>query len=177
MKRGFGFFAALMLGLMVSLSSSSAYAQDEGRQPLEISEGKIGTEKKLGIGLGGGFVSGLSLKYFLSPSTALQVGIGGGANGTLGLSVDYLIHPFVLTEGSGVTIPLYFGGGIGLGRYAYLNNGTNGGGINLHVPLGVAFELEKFPLDIFLQAEPGFGVSNNGTFFFWGGTSGIRLYF
>lgn len=170
-RRAGVWMGVLLLGLLVAFGAPTAMA-DEGRQQVTVSPGKIGTDKKIGIGLQGGTVSGLSLKYFMTNSQALQVGLGGSPWG-FGLNVEYLIHPFVITEGSGLSIPLYVGVGAGLGRYNYYGYD----GLNIHVPLGVAFELEQFPLDLFLQWEPGFGFGRGYYGFYWGGTGGVRIYF
>ena len=120
----------------------------------------------------GGTLSGINLKYFMTSSTALQLTVGGGPWG-IGLTGEYLVHPFVLTEGNGVAIPLYAGVGVGVGQYNYYDYR----GFNVHIPLGIALELEDFPLDFFAQVEPGVGLGSGYVGFFIGGSGGVRFYF
>jgi hypothetical protein len=122
-------------------------------------------------------VSGVSLKYFFTPSTALQIGLGGSPWG-FGLNVDYLVHPVLLTRGGAVTIPLYLGLGLGMGswQHGYWGYGDNAANLNVHVPLGIAFQFRPLPIDIFLQAEPGLAIVPYIAPSM-GGTLGARIYF
>ncbi|MBA3391737.1 MAG: hypothetical protein H0T89_03785 [Deltaproteobacteria bacterium] len=111
----------------------------------------------LGIELGG--PTGLNGKYFLTPSTALNFGVGYDneryygyryrRNG-LNLYIDHLWHPFVLAEGGAVQIPFYVGVGV---RFWSFNDRDDfdGTAIGVRAPLGIAFDFNNIPLDIFLQ--------------------------
>jgi hypothetical protein len=140
----------------------------------------IGTRNRFGIGLQSGPVSGLSMKYFMTPVTALQIGIGGSPWG-FGLNLEYLVHPFLLAQGPGLSLPFYVGGGIGLGQWDdYWGWGHHHGraaAFNVHVPVGLAFEFRPVPIDIFMQLEPGVGFTPDYFGPSLGGTLGARIFF
>lgn len=137
----------------------------------------IGSSQRLGIGLQSGAVSGLSLKYFMTQGTALQIGLGGSPWG-IGLNLEYLVHPVVLTQGGALTVPLYLGVGVGMGdwKHGYWGQGDGVANLNVHVPLGIAFQFSPLPIDIFLQVEPGMNLVSYITPTF-GATAGARLFF
>jgi len=74
--------------------------------------------------------------------------------------VEYLIHPVLLVKGPTVTIPLYVGFGAGMGSWknGYWGYGDGVSNLNVHVPLGLAFQFHPLPIDIFFQIEPGIGL-------------------
>ena len=145
-----------------------------GRSSYE-SNGKFG----LGIELGG--PSGLNGKYFLTGSTALNFGIGWDNERYYGyrdyrrrgvhLYLDHLWHPVQLTETEPFKLPFFVGVGVRVWDWEdrYNDDGTV---IGLRVPLGLAFDFNNIPLDIFIQ------LTFVADYFFddyYGDTFGIHL--
>jgi len=155
-----------------------------GSRPAAASE--IATSKKLGIGGMLGAPTGLSMKYYLSEKHALDFGVGLGVWGgaTLYVHGDYKFH-IMLTRHADFDLPLYFGVGAKLTiwftdhNHAYWgDNNSHGGyvGVGVRVPVGIAFNLNKLPLDVFLEVVPGLGVFP-GLGAFLDGAVGVRYYF
>lgn len=118
--------------------------------------------KTFGLGLELGEPTGLSGKLFLQPDQAIDFGVGDiyhhyyGGDG-LHLYFDYLWHPVSLASTEAFELPFYVGIG---GRtwffdYACGPNTCNGAeAFGIRVPLGVSFDLNSVPLDIFIQLVP-----------------------
>ena len=113
--------------------------------------------KTFGLGLEFGAPFGLTGKYFLSQDRALQFGLGTiyhwRERDGLHVYLDYLFHPVVLASNPTFELPLYFGFG---GRIwdidDYGRRDLNQSlAIGLRVPVGIAFDFNNTPLDIFLQ--------------------------
>ena len=167
--------AALTLTLVAAgLTSGTAHASE------------IGNSKKFGIGGMLGAPTGLSLKYYFNQRHALDFGLGigfwGGA--TLYLHGDYKFH-FMLTKASHFDLPLYIGVGAKLTVWFtdhdhtyWGDNDAHGGylGFGIRVPIGVSFNLNKLPLDVFLEIVPGVGLFP-GIGAFVDGAVGVRYYF
>jgi len=146
--------------------------------------------KTFGLGIMLGAPTGLSGKYYLGPDTALDFGIGviGRYRSRDGLHIhaDYLWHPLSLVSAEPFELPLYFGIGGRLftfdedyDRDRYYDDVT---ALGVRVPLGIAFDFNNVPLDIFVEIalvvdffiagdyRDDFGADLNGAF-------GVRYYF
>jgi hypothetical protein len=144
---------ALLPLLLVVLTAVDADARRNRRMSGSsyVSNGTFG----LGLELGG--PTGLNGKYFLSESGALNFGLG--ANGYyrnrdgLHLYFDYLWHPISLANPPEFQLPFYIGIG---GRLWDFDDGPDDGAaaFGLRVPLGIAFDFNNVPLDVFLQLTP-----------------------
>jgi hypothetical protein len=169
------FSAALTLTFVAAgLTSGTAQASE------------VATTKMFGIGGMLGAPTGLSLKYYFTPRHGVDLGVGVGFWGGSALYVhgDYEIH-FMLTQAEAFDLPLYVGVGAKLilwfadQSHAYwFDNGVHQGylGIGLRVPVGIAFNLNAIPLDVFLEVVPGLGFFP-GFGFFLDGAVGVRYYF
>ncbi len=115
-----------------------------------------------GLGLELGGPSGLNGKYFLSPSTALNFGLGWIDDGYYGndrrrsgvhLYLDHLWHPILLVSAEAFQLPLYLGVGARVWNFDDRDRDFNDDGIAVGVrgPIGIAFDFNKVPLDIFIQ--------------------------
>ena len=164
--------AALALALGLTLSAGSARASE------------VGTSRAFGLGGMLGAPTGLSLKYYFSPQHALDVGIGIGWLGGSGLHihVDYLFH-FALARTPSFDLPLYIGVGPKLAIWFYDHGtrywgykGDGGVGFGVRVPIGIAFNLNAVPVDVFIEAVPGIGFVP-GVGGFLDGAVGARYYF
>jgi len=116
---------------------------------------------KFGLGLELGGPTGLNGKYFLTPSTALNFGVGYDNERYYGyyyrrrglnIYIDHLWHPVQLLEAEAFKLPFYVGVGVRVWAFDSDRNGDYGGtAIGIRAPLGLAFDFNNIPLDIFLQ--------------------------
>ncbi len=117
--------------------------------------------KTFGLGLELGEPTGLNGKYFLSADRALDFGIGTIYNyfdrDGLHLYLDYLWHPVSLLSNESFELPLYIGVGGRLWNFTDNYRGTrydNAYAFGVRVPVGVSFDFNNVPLDIFVQVVP-----------------------
>jgi|HubBroStandDraft_6_1064221.scaffolds.fasta_scaffold36335_3 hypothetical protein len=107
--------------------------------------------------------TGLTGKLFLTPSNAIDFGIGDLYHNYyvpgdgIHVYVDYLWHPFLITEVPAFKLPFYVGVG---GRFwsADYCGGPNCTAdiFGIRVPIGVDFDFNEVPLDVFIQLVPTF---------------------
>lgn len=118
--------------------------------------------KTFGLGLELGVPTGLTGKYFVSPSGALDFGIGAIYShyyygDGLHLYADYLWHPVSLASTPAFELPFYVGVGLRYWDFEYCDRqvcGYGGSAVGVRVPLGLAFDFNNTPLDIFVQLVP-----------------------
>jgi hypothetical protein len=70
---------------------------------------------------------------------------------------NYLWHPISLVSAQAFELPLYIGGGLRFWEFDYCYLGTcgySGSAIGIRVPVGIAFDFNHVPLDIFMQLVP-----------------------
>lgn len=153
-----------------------------GSAPAQASE--VGTQRKFGLGGMLGAPNGLSMKYYLGQKHALDFGAGFGWWGAaIYVHADYLFH-IELTKTEHFDLPLYIGVGPKLTVWfsdhhpAYWGGKKKDGhlGIGVRVPIGIAFNLNKVPLDVFLEVVPGVGFFP-GVGAYLDGAVGVRYYF
>jgi hypothetical protein len=113
-----------------------------------------------GLGLELGSPSGLNGKYFLSDDRALNFGLGWiydryyyDDRDGIHLYLDYMFHPFALTKNPTFQLPFFIGVG---GRLWDFDDGRrdfddDGYALGVRCPIGLAFDFNKVPLDIFVQ--------------------------
>ena len=129
--------------------------------------GDFEANKKFGLGLELGDLAGLTGKLFVTPNQALDFGIGSIYrgyyvnnldNGGLHLYADYLFHPFVLTKTEPFELPFYIGVGGRFWNFGYgcdnRGNCTDANVFGVRVPVGITFDFNNVPLDIFIQVVP-----------------------
>jgi hypothetical protein len=147
---------ALLTLLLVALFAGDADARRNrrGGGRAYSANGTFG----LGLELGG--PTGLNGKYFLSDDGALNFGLGANGYGRsrdgIHLYLDYLWHPVSLANPPEFQLPLYIGIGGRLwdfddDRDRFVDEGLAFG---LRIPVGVAFDFNNVPLDIFIQVTP-----------------------
>ena len=119
---------------------------------------------KFGLGLELGEPTGINGKLFVAPDQALNFGIGDiyhnyyvGGDG-LHLYLDYLWHPIELASTDDFKLPFYVGVG---GRVWFFDYNCPGAGpcdgasiFGVRIPVGVAFDFNNVPLDVFVQFVP-----------------------
>lgn len=149
---------------MVLLATAPAFAADV-----------IGNGKNFGVGGGGGrMTSGLTAKYYLSPTTAVQGVVGLGGWGT-SVSADFIKEFPTLAEGSAGR--LFWGAGVGAGAVMY-NVGSNSAtilGVSGVIQLGWHFA--SFPLELVSDWRPTFFIGDYIGGLWWGGGGGALRWF
>lgn len=144
--------------------------------------------RDLGLGIAAGDPSGISVKRFLSPSTAIDGHLGFGGNWTwnrrLRLHGDHLWH-VDLTRTDDIALDFYYGVGAKVGLYERTRRRDdgppgrqwNGVTAGVRVPIGLALVVADAPLDIFFELAPGLRAYNGGFGGFMDGLLGVRYYF
>jgi hypothetical protein len=105
---------------------------------------------RFGAGLILGEPTGLSLKYWLNESFAVDGGIAASffRDNGLQLHSDILWHKFGLFDVPEGRLPLYFG----LGGRVKFEDGDDRFGIRF--PIGVSYMFDRRPIDVFLEVAP-----------------------
>jgi hypothetical protein len=121
--------------------------------------------KTFGLGLELGEPTGLNGKYFLSDSRALDFGVGyiyshyyygDGVH----LYADHLWHPVSLVSTPSLELPLYIGVGARFWDFEYCERiggdlfCDRGSAFGVRVPIGLSFDFNNVPIDIFVQLVP-----------------------
>lgn len=125
--------------------------------------GGFEANKTFGLGLELGEPSGLTGKLFVSPQAALDFGIGYAYQNYyyddgLHLYADFLFHPTVLAHADAFELPFYIGGGIRYWDFDFCDpQGIctyRGSAVGIRIPIGIDFDFNRAPIDIFLQIVP-----------------------
>ena len=128
-----------------------------------------------GIGVGGGYgVTGLSMKYFMTPGTAVQSTIGihtGYRFDYIGATFDYLIEIPEFVQSDVVNIGPSIGPGVALGLW------DNGLAVGVSGVGGIEFMLNPVPLDFVLEWRPTVHVVPDVNLDLVRFTGHIRFYF
>jgi hypothetical protein len=124
-----------------------------------------------GAGIMLGEPTGISLKNWISGTTAWDAGIawGFGKNGAFHLHGDYLWHEYGLIEVDRGALPLYYG----VGARVLFTNDTHFG---IRGVIGLDYQFEGLPIDVFLELVPIFDLVP-GTGFSFNGALGVRYFF
>jgi len=151
--------------LAIVLASASAHAQ--GRpHPTGFGTSDFEANKKFGLGLELGDLVGITGKYFVNSNQAIDFGIGDygyayryyGDTGGIHLYADYLWHPKVLAKTDPFELPFYVGVGARFWDFGYNcptgNNCMDATAFGIRVPVGIDFDFNNVPLDIFVQIVP-----------------------
>ena len=145
----------LFLISIVALFSVGVFAQDSG----------------LGLGLIFGEPTGLSAKMWTSERTALDAAVAWSFSGLgwVHIQADFLIHNYDIISVSKGKLPLYYG----VGAYTAFSSNF---GLGIRVPLGLAYQFEGAPVDVFAEIAPGLALLPDIGFYFGGGI-GVRYFF
>ncbi len=159
--------ALLLLSLsLVTAQAVLAPSDAEARpRPAKHRRSNFEANKTFGLGIMLGAPSGLSGKYFLSSSTAIDFGFGTiyGYRDRRGihLHADHLWHPVSLISSRALEMPLYVGIGArylsGNRCYRYANNGNcdirydGYSALGVRAPIGLALDFNNAPIDIFFE--------------------------
>jgi hypothetical protein len=139
---------ALVLGA-VTAGTAEARSRPAGRGK------RFSANKTFGVGLMLGAPSGFSAKYFLSRNQALDFGVGAIGyyrhRDGLHLHMDYLFHPVSLVSARPFELPLYFGIGGRVFDFDDDDLDDHGLAIGVRAPIGISFDFNNVPLDIFFE--------------------------
>jgi hypothetical protein len=126
-----------------------------------------------GIGVILGAPTGLSMKYWLSNVTAVDLGAAWSFQnpGSFQLNSDFLFHKFDLFPIKNGELPLYFGAG---GSLDIPTQGDTRFGLRL--PVGIAYEFRDMPIEVFAEVAPIVDLTP-ATQLRWNGGVGVRFYF
>jgi hypothetical protein len=101
---------------------------------------------------------------------------------------DVLFHPVLVTSAEAFELPLYIGVGLRFWQFDYCFMGLctyDGSAMGIRVPIGLSFDFNNVPLDIFLQVVPVvdflygdyYDRFDRRSHFGVDGSVGIRFYF
>ncbi len=129
--------------------------------------------RTFGIGVIAGEPTGITGKYMLNETNAIDVGIGWETSGDNEFHVygDYLFHFYNLITVKKGSLPAYVGGGL---RFVDRDNNDNEFGIR--IPVGIEYLFEDVALGAFAELVPVLNLTPDTDFDFEGGI-GIRFYF
>ena len=107
-------------------------------------------DNRFGAGVILGEPTGLSLKYWLNETLAVDGGLGGSFHHEDGVQLhsDVLWHAFDLFSVPSGRLPLYFGAG---GRLKFQDGDDRFG---IRFPVGVSYMFDHRPIDIFFEVAP-----------------------
>ena len=175
--------------LIVLVAVLAVSGTADARRRHFVSTSNYQSNGTFGLGLELGEPTGVTGKLFLNPSQAIDFGIGDlyhnyyvGADG-IHLYADYLWHPFELTSVDALKLPFYIGVG-GRAWFFDANCGPNDCGAEIfgvRVPVGIDFDLNDVPLDIFVQIVPTLDFyhdyANRSVYLDFDFSVGIRYWF
>ncbi len=137
---------------------------------------------KFGVGFGFGEPTGISWKYRINESNAVDGGIGFSPYNDFRFHVDYLWQAYPFTERH---LSLYYGVGavVGSGRNGYYVPYRGGYlftrdeiGFAARVPVGLSYLIPRSPLDLYVEFAP-MVIFTPASDFAADGALGIRFYF
>ena len=173
---------------LVAATLASVATAEARPRPAQIKTKKFQANKTFGLGIMLGAPTGLSGKYFIGPSTAIDFGVGAiafyrGRNG-VHVHADYLVHPLSFASTPEFELPLYVG--IGARLYDFDDKpgsettAEHGLALGVRAPIGLALDFNNVPLDaffelalvadIFVGYDEAVGIDLNGAI-------GVRYYF
>lgn len=139
------------LAAAATLTATSIDVPDADARPRPRKGKKFVANKTFGLGLMFGAPSGLSGKWFYARSNAFDFGVGvfrrWRDRDGLHFHFDHLWHPVSLVSDSAFELPLY----IGVGARLLDFDDDAGSALGVRVPVGIAFDFNNVPLDIFLE--------------------------
>ncbi len=132
MKRIFFLCVVLLTGSVIPLAAAHQY-------------------NPFGAGVILGEPTGVTVKYWVSDTTAFDAALGWSFEGrtSFHLHGSYLFHDFEMVEVAKGSLPLYFGVG---GRLKARSGKSDRLGVR--VPFGVAYHFEDVPVEAFAEIVP-----------------------
>lgn len=174
-----------MKTILVAVALAAAATSIAEARPRPSRGKRFEANKVLGAGIELGVPTGLTAKYFLDPSHALDFGLGEidyyGNRSGVHLYGDYLWHPVSLVSAEQFELPLYFGIGARIWNFDDNRIHDSGFAIGARVPVGVSFDFNNVPLDVFVQVtfvvDVLLGYAPHSLYPDLEGSLGIRYWF
>lgn len=143
----------MMLLILILLISVASYSQN----------------RNFGIGMQLGEPTGVDAKIWTNNVNALDFGLAWSFDDReeMIMQADYVWHSFDVFPVSQGELPIYFGVGA---RFIFSEDPLLGA----RVPVGLAYMLETFPLDVFVEIAPILNLTP-ATRFDLGGGLGVRF--
>jgi hypothetical protein len=171
-----------------ALAALATAAEARPRPGGRIAGRRFEANKTFGLGLELGAPTGIVGKYFLSADRAFDFGVGDIYNyfDRFGLHIyaDYLWHPVSLVQTEAFELPLYVG--LGARFWDFEDRRTAGAfdnafAVGVRAPIGVAFDFNNVPLDVFVQVVPVLdffsGYARHSVYLDFDVSFGIRYWF
>jgi hypothetical protein len=108
---------------------------------------RVGSAEDIGVGIALGQPMGVTGKYWLSSTAAIDGAAGYHFNKNFDIHSDYLWHSFSSFEVQNGRLPFYFG----MGGRVNLGNDSNFG---MRLPLGVSYLPSNDPYEFFAEVAP-----------------------
>src|ERR1017187_7257355 len=108
---------------------------------------RVGSAEDLGVGIALGQPMGVTAKYWLSSTIAVDAAAGYHFNKNFDVHADYLWHSFSSFDIQNGRLPFYLGLG---GRVL----GGNDSQFGLRIPIGISFLPSNQPLEFFAEVAP-----------------------
>lgn len=140
---------------------------------LFVSNNLVAQDKNFGLGIIIGSPTGISAKYWVSGSNAIDFGLGysfSKKGGRLNIHADYVWHNFNIIQSS-ERFPIYYGIG---GRFRVREN--EDGSLGIRGVVGINWLSRTLPLDVFLEVAPVFRIFPSTSLDFDAGL-GARFWF
>ena len=144
------------------------------------------TSRNFGIGFILGEPTGLSLKGYVREDRAIAGGLAWSLShgNAFHVHADYLFHSFNSIRVNRGRLPIYYGPGVRLrtwdgGRYwrgGEWHDLDGSADIAVRFPVGLAYEFDGAPLDVFLEVVPALGILPD-TYVDFDGGLGMRFWF
>ena len=136
--------------------------------PAHAITSRVGSAEDLGVGAGLGQPMGVTGKYWLSSTTAVDGFAGYHFNKNFDVHTDYLWHSFSSFDVSSGRLPFY----AGLGARVNLGNDSH---LGARIPVGASYLFPTDPLEAYVELAPVIKlITSIG--FDMDGQVGIRLY-
>jgi hypothetical protein len=157
--------ALRIVSLALAFVFVSASISDARPRPTRSERRRFESNKNFGLGLELGDPFALCGKYWLGEgsSNALDFGLGDIYGRDfyyenyygLYLYLDYLWHPLSLASTDAFELPFYIGVGPQFWNWTYYpDRFYHGNALGVRVPIGLSFDFNNVPIDIFIQIVP-----------------------
>lgn len=171
-------------GFALAFATLSTTAADARPRPAGRLHGRrFDANKTFGLGLELGDPTGLTGKYFVQSDQAIQFGLGGVLLfDHTGFNVygDYLWHPISLAGTEDFELPFFIGVGARFWTFEYNDPSERVSAFGIRIPIGIAFDFNNAPLDIFFQIVPTvdfFSGYRRDAYLDFDASIGIRYWF
>lgn len=136
--------------------------------------------KTLGLGVIVGEPTGISAKYWLNQTNAIDGAVAWSFEGrnSLHIHTNYLWHNYsIINQPSDARFPVYYGVGARVKfRNSNSGRGSSGDKIGIRVPVGVSYIFDQHPFDIFAEIVPILDLAPSSGFSL-NAAIGARFYF